>query len=98
LEPGRDIEIVFTGVRPGEKLREELWEQDKVYDSTDHPDIFRSNGEDLIDSAMLHASLTRLSAMVGASQPDDIVTFLDKIVPGSAIRATPPPVDVTDVV
>jgi len=98
LEPGRDIEIVFTGVRPGEKLREELWEDDKTYDQTAHPDIFRSTAEYLISSESLAANLQHLSDLVGTSQPDEIVTVLDEIVPGSAIRATPSPVDVTDVV
>jgi len=98
LEPGRDIEIVFTGVRPGEKLREELWEQDKTYDPTAHPDIYRSTGENIADFATIKSTLSSLVALVGASQSDAIVTLLDEIVPGSAIRATPPPVDVTDVV
>jgi FlaA1/EpsC-like NDP-sugar epimerase len=98
LEPGRDIEIVFTGIRPGEKLREELWEQDKIYDTTAHPDIFRSTGEDMIGSEILCATLDRLSTMVGSSQPEAIIDLLDEVVPGSAIRETPPPVDVMDVV
>lgn len=98
LEPGRDIEIVFTGVRPGEKLREELWESDKTYDRTVHPDIFRSTGENITDSATLRANLSRLAALVERSQPDEIVSLLDEVVPGSAIRATLPPVDLTDVV
>ncbi len=98
LEPGRDIEIVFTGVRPGEKLREELWEPGKIYDPTGHPDIFRSTSEDNTDSATLQSCLTSLSSLVLASQPDEIVSLLDQVVPGSAIRATPPPVDLTDVV
>ena len=29
LEPDRDIEVVFTGLRPGEKLAEELWYADE---------------------------------------------------------------------
>jgi CheY-like chemotaxis protein len=29
LEPDRDIEVVFTGLRPGEKLTEELWYADE---------------------------------------------------------------------
>ncbi len=98
LEPGRDIEIVFTGIRPGEKLREELWEDNKSYDKTAHPDIFRSTGEDMVDSATMQTTLSRLSEMVSASQPEAIITLLDEIVPGATIRETPPPADLTDVV
>lgn len=98
LEPGRDIEIVFTGVRPGEKLREELWEDDKTYDQTVHPDIFRSTAEDLASSDVLLDNLGRLAELVETSQLEAIISLLDEIVPGSAIRATPSPVDLTDVV
>ena len=98
LEPGRDIEIIFTGVRPGEKLREELWEIDKTYDRTAHPDIFRSTGENMVSRLVLSDSLERLAAFVDKSQPEEIISLLDEVVPGSAIRATLPPSDVTDVV
>ena len=98
LEPGRDIEIVFTGVRPGEKLREELWETDKTYDPTAHPDIFRSMDEVMVSKEVLHTSLRRLVDLVKDSCPDEIINLLDEVVPGSAIRATLSPVDVTDVV
>lgn len=98
LEPGRDIEIVFTGVRPGEKLREELWEADKTYDSTAHPDVFRSTAENMIASENLKLNLARLAELVNRSQPGEIIDLLDEVVPGSDIRATLPPADVTDVV
>ncbi|MFU8876566.1 MAG: polysaccharide biosynthesis protein [Wenzhouxiangellaceae bacterium] len=38
-EPGRDIEIVYTGLRPGEKLFEELFHAHEDYSSTAHPKI-----------------------------------------------------------
>ncbi len=41
LEPGKDIEIVFTGIRSGEKLSEDLWDQDSSFRPTSHPEIFR---------------------------------------------------------
>ncbi len=39
-EPGRDIEIVYTGLRPGEKLFEELFHAHESYAKTGHEKIF----------------------------------------------------------
>jgi FlaA1/EpsC-like NDP-sugar epimerase len=40
LVPGEDIEIKFTGLRPGEKLFEELSVDGENADKTKHPKIF----------------------------------------------------------
>ena len=40
LEPGKDIEIVFTGIRPGEKLYEELLTAEEGINATTHKRIF----------------------------------------------------------
>ena len=40
LEVGRDIDIVFTGQRPGEKLYEELFVHGEAYERTIHDKIF----------------------------------------------------------
>jgi FlaA1/EpsC-like NDP-sugar epimerase len=37
----RDIEVVFTGLRPGEKLEEALWEPDARVQPTAHPKVLR---------------------------------------------------------
>jgi FlaA1/EpsC-like NDP-sugar epimerase len=38
--PGRDIQIVYTGLRPGEKLFEELFHELEPYEQTQHEKIF----------------------------------------------------------
>jgi FlaA1/EpsC-like NDP-sugar epimerase len=40
LEPGA-VAIETTGIRPGEKLDERLWERDDEVDTTINPDVFR---------------------------------------------------------
>ena len=42
-EPYKDINIVFTGIRPGEKLYEELFYDENSVHGTLHPKIFVSN-------------------------------------------------------
>lgn len=44
LVPGKDIEIVFTGIRPGEKLYEELFDESEQVESTAHEKINRAVG------------------------------------------------------
>ncbi len=96
LEPGKDIEIEFTGIRPGEKLREELWEADKTYEKTAHPDIFRSDHEESVTGGDLRGLLTHLEALTLAGSPDQIIALLDEAIPGSNIHETPSP-DLTSV-
>jgi len=41
FEPGREIEIRYTGLRPGEKLYEELAHNEEITEKTEHPKIWR---------------------------------------------------------
>jgi FlaA1/EpsC-like NDP-sugar epimerase len=84
LEPGRDVEITFTGIRPGEKLSEVLWEPGTPLEKTAHPDIFRlGNGRD--DTSDLAAAIERLAALAQANDAAGIASALDEIVPGAHI-------------
>ncbi|MFU8831559.1 MAG: polysaccharide biosynthesis protein [Wenzhouxiangella sp.] len=46
-EPGQDIEIVYTGLRPGEKLFEELFHAHESYAKTSHEKIFLTRSSDI---------------------------------------------------
>lgn len=61
LEPGRDIEIVFTGVRPGEKLHEELFTPSERKEATRHERIFVARMNEREHRSELHALLAALS-------------------------------------
>jgi FlaA1/EpsC-like NDP-sugar epimerase len=92
LEPGRDIEVVFTGIRPGEKLSEDLWDDSEPYLKTNHPDIFRLEGQcmDIVGDE-LHNIIEELVRLSREGDPQAIITMLDELVPCAAIRRTPPP-------
>ena len=97
LEPGKDIEIVFTGIRPGEKLSEALWDEGADYVPTLHPDVLRLNENEKSSSIDLQSSIADLIEMAKKGDPDQIVSLLNRIVPGAVVSSTPSP-DITAVI
>ena len=97
LEPERDIEIVFTGIRPGEKLSEELWDQWAQFEPTSHGDIVQLVDEDLLSGQMLRQTVNELAFLADEGEVDAIIRVLDETIPGAAVRSVPPP-DLTAVV
>lgn len=54
LTPDKDIEIKFTGIRPGEKLREELFTDQEKMSATKYSRIYIAhNGDNHLDEARL---------------------------------------------
>jgi len=97
LEPGRDVEIVFTGVRPGEKLSEDLWDEGFQFKSTEHPDIFRLDTTEPLLGDRLTKVVDQLVNLSRAGKRDEIVELLDTFIPGAAVRSTPPP-EITSII
>ena len=86
LEPHRDVEIQYTGIRRGEKLVEELWEEGTPLTRTLHPDVFHLAKEDFIPSLNLSRAIEALSTSVRSGDTESIIGLLDGLVPGSSIR------------
>jgi len=91
LEPGKDIEIVYTGVRPGEKLAEDLWEEGGIFQPTDHPDIFMLMDDHVLPSEELEQHIDELLSLAYAGKGNEIAAELDQIIPGANVQGTPPP-------
>ncbi len=91
LEPGRDIEIQFTGIRPGEKLSEDLKDDGHVFKKTPHPEIFKLNGQQNLEGEKLAKTVAELIRLAREGEPKEIIRLLDKMIPGSHVSCLPPP-------
>jgi FlaA1/EpsC-like NDP-sugar epimerase len=74
-EPGRDVAIEFVGVRPGEKLHEELWGDGESVGDTPHPKILAVT-RPAIDGAWLEEELAALEALVEQGETLELVSRL----------------------
>ncbi|MBE0687630.1 MAG: polysaccharide biosynthesis protein, partial [Anaerolineaceae bacterium] len=90
LEPGRDIEIVFTGSRPGEKLEEDLWDEGLTFQRTNHPDIYHLSNQDDLPSEEVEKVVNELINLATKGNISEIVNIFDEKIPGAQVRKTPP--------
>lgn len=88
LLPERDIPLRYTGLRPGEKLYEELLIDPQTSQGTAHPRIFCSD-EPLPEASLLHTLLHTLEEAVTHHDLDRALEVLHSLVPEYA--AEPPP-------
>ena len=80
LRPDKDVEIRFTGLRPGEKLHEELFHGSEALMPTSHPGL-RLAAPRTADAELLGRSLDELAALVQQGERDKALNLLRRLVP-----------------
>lgn len=75
----QDVPIVFTGLRPGEKLEEELWEPGSTIEPTENSDIMRITEPDATPEEELQAVIETLTQAAargdGAALADTLLAW-----------------------
>ena len=80
FRPGEDIDIVFTGVRPGEKLFEELRTDGEDIEPTVHPKIMVWKHQP-VEWDRVEASYSRLEQQENSLDRDKIIGTIRDLVP-----------------
>jgi len=80
FRPGEDIEVRFTGVRPGEKLFEELSTAEENADKTRHPKIFVGRAR-RVDWDEIVGRIAELLQITDSGDPDAVRARLARAIP-----------------
>lgn len=80
LRPNEDIQIVETGIRPGEKLYEELKVEEDDVAETSHPKIFMNRIMNR-PSEEIRQALDRLKELSRNGQEPELRAYLNKLLP-----------------
>jgi FlaA1/EpsC-like NDP-sugar epimerase len=77
-----DIPIVFSGVRPGEKLVEVLFDEGMETRRTAHPDVLQVMGDDIATVNDLDGIIARLATAARGGDREVIDALLRRAIPG----------------
>ena len=80
LEVGKDIEIKFTGIRPGEKLYEELLTASEGITATKNKKIFIAKPEEVNEEELM-LQVSKLKEAAFRANPRDVIEAYKVIVP-----------------
>ena len=80
LRPDRDVKIAITGLRPGEKLDEELFHAAEAHERTPLPGVMLASPR-TADLALIARALDELEALARAGRDHDVVALLRCLVP-----------------
>ena len=84
LTPGKDIKIIYTGLRVGEKLHEKLFHKDEKKITTAHPDILLAKSREL-DFLKIKNMIDKMDELLIANREKDAISELKKLVPEFSI-------------
>jgi FlaA1/EpsC-like NDP-sugar epimerase len=79
--PEKEIPIAFVGLRPGEKLREELVGNDEVLEPSGVEKIFQVRSSRSSSSAFLATRLSELELLAIEGRSDTLIELLGELVP-----------------
>ena len=80
LIPDKDIQIKYTGLRPGEKLYEELLYKEENTLPTSNPDIFHAESINTEYNTLV-PDIDKLIAIAGSDDKLETVRYMKKITP-----------------
>ena len=89
LRPGEDIEIVYTGPRPGEKLFEEICLEEETVQKTQNQKIFINHPAEL-DAGQFALELAELGQAAERGDLPDVLERLRRLVPAFGTRRNIP--------
>lgn len=98
LKPHKDIQIKLTGLRPGEKMREELIGRDEDVLPTSHTGIKTLKYKHVVNRADISEKLEELFKYCGRARSEKLILMLKQIVPEyHATSGTKAPLDSKEV-
>ena len=84
LTPGKDIKIIYTGLRIGEKLHEKLFHKDEKKITTKHPDILIAKSREL-NFLKIDGVINKMNDFLIRNKEKEAINQLIKLVPEFSI-------------